>query len=210
MTQSGLGGPSAQPRPPRPFSPLEGTIIRTLSLIRWALVIALSALLVVPAMLVHFGGRTIVEVTGGSMTPTLAVGDVVIIRPLDSSELRVGDVVTVKEDDGGYFTHRVTQINADGGMVLKGDANFSVDSEVRAPSQLVGVMDTVVRIPFGTILVQLQQWPLRISLLVTILGIAFLPLRSATRSDEGEIGSEPADEASTTSPFFPTSELSPR
>ena len=143
-------------------------------------------------MLVHFGGRTIVEVTGGSMSPTLEVGDVVLIRPLVTSELHAGDIVTVKETDGGYVTHRVTSIGADGSVALKGDANLFADSVSRTSDQIVGVLDTVIRMPWGIALIQLQQWPLRISLLVTILGLAFLPL---TPSRGTRVKHENADEA---------------
>lgn len=196
--------------------------MRALSLTRWVVVVLLSALLVGPALLVHLGGRTIVEVTGGSMSPTLEVGDVVLIRPLEMSTLKPGDIVTVRSGEGGYVTHRVTGIGADGGLSMKGDANLFADSETRSPTEVLGVLDTVIRMPWGIVLIQLQQWPLRISLLVTILGLAFLPLRSlrdensanpaavdSTDADVTDAGPTDSSESTTDSPFH-TSELTLR
>ena len=166
--------------------------MRALSATRWVVVVLLGALLVVPALLVHFGGRTIVEVTGGSMSPTLEVGDVVLIRPLVVADLKPGDIITVDETDGGYVTHRVTSINADGSIQLKGDANLFADSETRTPAQVLGVLDSVMRMPWGIVLIQLQQWPLRLSLIITIFGLALLPLSGTGRRAASHASPEPA------------------
>ncbi|MET0589782.1 MAG: signal peptidase I [Naasia sp.] len=164
-----------------------------LSAARWAVVALLSAMLVGPALVVHFGELTIVEVTGGSMSPTLEVGDVVLIRPSDAGGLAPGDIVTVQDGSGGYVTHRLQNVDIDGELHLKGDANLFPDADVREASQVLGVLDSIIPSPWGIAMIELQKWPLRISLLVTILGLAFLPLGSSGRSRIRPIASATMD-----------------
>lgn len=79
-----------------------------------------------------FGFRSLV-VLSGSMTPTLGVGDVVVVRQISPGEAQVGDVVTFRDPTRGdrLVTHRVRSIHVEGGMVrieTKGDANSGVES----------------------------------------------------------------------------------
>src|SRR5687767_9549390 len=95
-----------------------------LSLLLAVIVGALVVLTVVPRAV---GGAALTVLTG-SMTPEIAVGSVVVVRPVDPGTLRVGDVVTYQKTAGqaAYVTHRVTAINSDTDPVTlttKGDAN---------------------------------------------------------------------------------------
>lgn len=84
-----------------------------------------------------FGFRSLV-VLSGSMTPTLGVGDVVVVRQISPAEARVGDVVTFRDPTRGdrLVTHRVRSVELQAGIVrieTKGDANSGVeDWEVQA------------------------------------------------------------------------------
>jgi signal peptidase I len=73
-------------------------------------------------------GYRSLTVVSGSMEPTLDVGDVVIVRPLAPTNLRVGDVVTFRDptDEDLLITHRVRALriaNGQVGVTTKGDAN---------------------------------------------------------------------------------------
>jgi signal peptidase len=59
----------------------------------------------------RFHGERLLVVTGGSMAPWIAAGDAVVIRPLEATELRVGQVVTFQAPQSDrYTTHRIVAI----------------------------------------------------------------------------------------------------
>jgi signal peptidase I len=63
----------------------------------------------------------VVAVKGGSMTPTIQAGDLIVItRP--PQQIQPGMILTL-EVDNSVVTHRVVQVNADGSFITKGDAN---------------------------------------------------------------------------------------
>ncbi|MFD1714729.1 signal peptidase I [Amnibacterium flavum] len=179
--------------------------MRKLNLIRWIAIGILAAALVVPAGYLLIGGRTVVAIDGGSMMPTFYRGSVVIDGPVADEDLAVGMMVTVKDPGGTYFTHRIVSIDAEGGLHLKGDANEFADDTVRTPDQVVGQVETVLPAVLGGILIQLQEWPMRLSLLVTALGLALLPLRRETSVTEPAMF-----ELSTRELLFTTAELGVR
>ena len=67
-----------------------------------------------------------------SMEPTLTVGSIVLAeRVYDTSELRVGDIVTYKNPDIPFtITHRIIGVT-ELGYLLKGDNLKEADEEVR-------------------------------------------------------------------------------
>lgn len=79
-----------------------------------------------------FGAYVIVS---PSMVPTIKVNDAIIIKRVDADRLKLGDIITFKNDDlnvGGYtITHRIVgrQISRDGELIFrtKGDNNNNED-----------------------------------------------------------------------------------
>jgi signal peptidase len=90
---------------------------------------ALAVLVVVPRAV---NGAALTVLTG-SMTPTIPAGSVVVVRPVDTGTLRVGDIVTYQKAPGAmaeYITHRITALHLDTTPVTlttKGDANRTAD-----------------------------------------------------------------------------------
>lgn len=156
--------------------------MRAVNVIRWIVVSALILLLAVPAAAVYLGHRTIVEVEGESMKPTYEVGDVVVIRPVQPADLVVGAVVTAISPQNTLYTHRIESIDANGAMQLKGDGNVSNDPGTVTASKIRGVVAHHFTQPYAGLLVQLQQWPLRICMLVVIIGLALMPLGKSHRT----------------------------
>jgi signal peptidase len=79
----------------------------------------------------------IVAVDGGSMRPTLEVGDAIVItRPPHRVER---GMVLVLEVDGQVVTHRVVEVRDDGSFTTQGDANRSRDDFSDADVRVVGV-----------------------------------------------------------------------
>lgn len=102
-------------------------LLRTLLCALSAAVIGLLTLTLLLPRLVHGAALT---VRTGSMAPALAVGDLVIDRPVDPSMLRVGDIATYRQPSGTLITHRVAGVDASGPQLrftFRGDANRATD-----------------------------------------------------------------------------------
>lgn len=75
---------------------------------------------------VNIGGYTFFVVASGSMSGTVDVNDMVIVKITD--DFQVGDIVTYQAD--GYFvTHRIISINKDQ-IITKGDSNNTEDDPI--------------------------------------------------------------------------------
>ena len=66
-------------------------------------------------------------VTSGSMSPVFEAGDVIFIERMDSTEAKVGDIVTFQTMDNLILTHRIVEIKNDGEIITRGDANNTND-----------------------------------------------------------------------------------
>lgn len=69
-------------------------------------------------------------VRSGSMEPTIATGSMILVKRIDASEIRVGDVLAVERADRTRVTHRVVAVELRGGaaeLTMKGDANEDAD-----------------------------------------------------------------------------------
>ena len=80
------------------------------------------------------GSSLRVRVTGRSMTPFLRAGDVVVIRKVPVSSLRIGDLIFFKNRQGFPMLHRVVRRRRgpDGKVVLqtKGDSLTAFDRPI--------------------------------------------------------------------------------
>lgn len=86
-------------------------------------------------------GDTFMEVTGRSMEPTYAIGDVLAVQEPTGDDLVVGQIVVATFGAGESATryvHRVHEVTSDG-AVLKGDNNDVVDPR---PIQQADVLGT--------------------------------------------------------------------
>ncbi|HET7572536.1 MAG TPA: signal peptidase I [Gaiellaceae bacterium] len=142
--------------------------------------IALFALL---AVLPRTGLYRTVTPLSGSMEPTFAAGDLLVLRPEPLSALRVGQVITyaIPVDDHHVETHRVVRLLRGGAhpvVQTRGDANPVADPwTARLQTGPAWVLDRVV--PHGGLpLLWLAAPWLRagfmvaLSVLVLVLGLA--------------------------------------
>ena len=118
---------------------LSGVAHIALAAVLWALVWA-----TIPRL---FGWQPTV-ITGGSMTPTIALGDIVVTRPVDRSGLVPGAVITFADPNhaGVLITHRIIEVTPEGVLRTRGDANPTADTQLVSPSAIQG--RAVVRIPY--------------------------------------------------------------
>ena len=105
------------------------------------LVIALAVMLIVVPKAT---GSIPLTVLTSSMEPGFPPGTLIIVRPVDPNELRLGDVITYQMQSGkpGVITHRITAINSsssgDRTFELKGDNNSEPDVEEVVAEQIQG------------------------------------------------------------------------
>lgn len=99
-----------------------------------ALVLLMAGLLIVVP---RVAGGIPLTILSGSMEPSLPVGSLAVVVPVEPQDVQIGQVVTYlpNPDDPTAVTHRVTGIThrADGGrtFTLQGDANASPDAPVQ-------------------------------------------------------------------------------
>lgn len=110
-------------------------ICNILSTIVLILLLGVAATILAPMLL----GYKEMAVLSGSMEPNIPVGSIVYVKPMEASQLEVGDVCTYMLADGSnYVTHRVISIDPENQtLVTQGDANESPDGDV-AFSQVLG------------------------------------------------------------------------
>ena len=90
------------------------------------------------------GGFTPLTVETESMAPTFNAGDMIIIKKVDPSTLKVGDIITfhtIIENRYALNTHRINSIDEQNGIrtyETKGDNNLISDRHVITDSDIVG------------------------------------------------------------------------
>jgi len=105
----------------------------------------------------------------GSMEPTLAPGDVVVVKEMSPLDARIGGIVTFSDPEatGKTITHRVRSIKARGSKIdfqTEGDANNAVEHWTVARGDKIGKVTG--RIPLvGHALVFLTGGTVRVLLL---------------------------------------------
>lgn len=72
---------------------------------------------------VNYFGYTIFEVESGSMSPTINVDDMIVVKL--GKDIKKGNIITYMQDDD-FITHRVIEV-LDDRLVTKGDYNNSED-----------------------------------------------------------------------------------
>ena len=115
-----------------------------LRLLTWLLTASAAALVLAAVVVPRLGGATPYTVLTGSMAPVYPPGSLVVVRPVESTEVRIGDVVTyqLRSGEPAVATHRVVGVgwSADGERLLttQGDANPVPDAEPVRGVQLRG------------------------------------------------------------------------
>jgi signal peptidase I len=118
-------------------------------LVEWLRMLAATGAQVVLTVAVLLGllatvpvlfGQISTTVMSDSMAPGLQAGDVVILKPVKSNHVKIGQVVLVDDPDhhGRLRLHRLLDVQH-GDLVLKGDANRTPDSDFISAQNLHGV-----------------------------------------------------------------------
>jgi signal peptidase len=113
---------------------------RTVGLLWVALLFALLGLVGINFLGPRLGYGIFV-ISGGSMAPAIPLGALVAAESIDTGSLAVGDVVSVRAQNGVVYTHRIVSIDASGPehqLQLRGDANASPDGAIVPASAVIG------------------------------------------------------------------------
>lgn len=90
-----------------------------------------TACIVMGIVAVAFDARALIF-RSGSMAPAIDTGALAFARSVDATDLNVGDIVSVENQEGVRVTHRIVEIEHDDDqatMSLKGDDNSVVDAQ---------------------------------------------------------------------------------
>ena len=124
--------------------------ITTLRRVLGALWLTSLAIVVLLALATNLGphvGLEVFAVRGGSMVPAIPVGAAILAVRNAPEEIRVGDIVTIRADNGVTLTHRVVEIDtseADHWLRTKGDANTTADAAPVPMTSVVGVVAVTI------------------------------------------------------------------
>ncbi len=140
-------------------------------------VLLLAALVVVVPAATSSTPYTILT---SSMEPGLPPGTLVIVKPTDPADIRIGTVITYQLESGEptVVTHRVIEIQgpnlpgAEPGFITKGDANAAPDAE---PEMAVQVRGSVwYSVPLIGWVNNIVNGDLRAEVIPIVAGILFL------------------------------------
>ena len=124
-------------------------------------------------------GYRVFNVVSGSMEPELSVGDLLYVRPVDPTEVKVGDDISfVLNEDLVVATHRVVRIDAEKQHIYtKGIANEVEDNEPVHFKNVIGVVDFNIPL-LGYVSDYIQNPPgmyITIAAVATLIVLVFLP-----------------------------------
>ena len=129
-------------------------------------------------------GFEVFAIRGGSMAPAIPLGAAIVAAHTATDDIVVGDVVTIRAQNGVIYTHRVVEIDAsetEHWLRTKGDANTTADGAPVPASSVVGVVD--VAIPLLGFLIGLLSTPVGI---VSFLAYAVALLGAIWELEEAE------------------------
>ena len=117
-----------------------------------------------PALL----GYQFYYVASGSMTPTIPVGSLIVVRDTNYINIENEDIVTFKGLGNTLVTHRVREVSGDGqSFITRGDANNMDDPMPVTVEKLVGKV--VFHIPYVGYLLKFLKSQYGLVVLITFL-----------------------------------------
>ncbi len=167
----------------------------------WGITSTVLIALVVLAAVFLLGSRLVgyrvFNIVSGSMEPNYSVGDLIYVKEVDPTTVKVGDVITfVLNEDLVVATHRVVRIDAEKErFYTKGDANDTEDGGSVHFKNLIGIPQFAIPC-LGYVSSFIQNPPgmyVTIAAVAVVVLIAFLPDLKKKKS-EPEEGPEALEE----------------
>ena len=146
--------------------PLVAVVTRaarmTLDVLLIVLIVCVLGIVVLARIMPAVTGGTTFVVGGPSMEPSIPVGSAVHVVPVEETELRAGDVVSLQAGmKNAVFTHRIVRVvNLPEGMYVetRGDANTGPDPSLVPMEDILGrVSVSIPMAGFGIALLSSYQ-----------------------------------------------------
>jgi len=165
----------------------RGWLIQAVS---WSVMSTFLLVLVVSVLVPRLAGATPYTILTSSMEPGMPPGTLVVVKPIDASDIALGTVVTYQLESGerAVVTHRVVGIGFDGHgqrvFRTQGDANDSPDPEPVKPVQVKG--ERWYAVPYlgrvTNVLTTAQRQTAVVIVAVGLLGYAVAMFTAAART----------------------------
>ena len=127
-----------------------------------------------------FFGYAIFEVATGSMSPTINVEDMLIIKITD--EIRTNDIIVYKEGNS-LIVHRLLETQGDT-LITKGDANNAEDKSIQKEQVVGKVIKTFPKLGMWRKIILSPQVLTLIITVIILLGIAFFHTTKKTEEKD--------------------------
>ena len=116
-----------------------GKLIPALCNVLGTLFLLLVIVLLLPLGLPKLMGYQVYNVVSGSMEPTIPVGSMILVKPMEGSEIEEKDIILFHTSEETVVTHRVMENHVvEGEFITKGDANDAEDLTTVPYANLVG------------------------------------------------------------------------
>lgn len=125
-------------------------------------------------------GYTFFQVATGSMSPTIEIGDVVMVKITDNVEKN--DII-VYEDEKNYITHRLIDIKDDS-LITSGDANNTDDKPVNKDKLLGKVKLIIPKLGIWREILLQPEIMLGIISVILLFGITFVYTSNSEEKNE--------------------------
>lgn len=161
--------------------------------------VVLFVLLAVFLMGSRIMGYKVFTVISGSMEPEYSVGDLIYVKSIAPTDVKVGDPITfVLNENLVVATHRVIEIDAENERYYtKGDANDAPDAQPVHFNNLIGKPEFAIP-KLGYVSDFVQNPPgmyITIGIAVLLIGIIFLPdLSKKKKEDEKTFINSPSSD----------------
>ena len=114
------------------------------SIIGWMLLLVVCAVIVATVVVPYFAQAQRFTILTGSMRPTYDPGSLVVVKPVEESELMIGTPITFQLESGQptVVTHRIIAVSesqqGERRFITQGDANGEPDEKEVRPVQVRG------------------------------------------------------------------------
>jgi len=169
-------------------------LARSINLLSRLTLLSIIATIIFVLVAPYFG-FSFITIEGGSMSPSIPAGSIAAVQPVNTSDLKVGDVIAYRSngEQRTFVTHRVSYIiheNESLYFQTAGDANEKPDANHIAASQVMGAVN--FHIPLAGYLLNFIKQPVGYGLLVCLPAIIIIAvmLKKITTQIRLENGSE--------------------
>lgn len=139
-------------------------------------------------------GHRLYVVDSGSMSPTLKIGTLIMVKEIEPKGIIDGDIITYRGSGDSVVTHRVMEVEYGGAsFITKGDANETEDPMPLDSNKLIGKV--VFSIPYIGLLLKLLQTKVGLIGIVILVFIGVIIQATLTKKEKDKAGNKGGEES---------------